>query len=113
MTVLGGQTVTLTTVTTSGDPGYLGIKSETRTSVTVAGCRGRVLSSEEMDTATDIATEVWKFTLPPVSAALAAQPTGELVYGGRVFQIDGPPMPKFDLHGQIHHVTIMGKRQAG
>lgn len=109
----GGQTVTLTTVTVSGNPGYLGIKAETRSSVTVSGCRGRVMSVDEVDAATDVATEIWKFTLPPVSAALGASPTGELTYGGRVFQMDGPPAPKFDIGGQIHHVTIMAKRQAG
>lgn len=109
----GGQSVTITTVGTTGNPGFLGVKTETRSSVTVSGCRGRVMSVDEIDTATDIATEIWKFTLPPVAAALNASPTGEISYGGRVFQIDGPPAPKFDLDGQVHHVTIMAKRQAG
>lgn len=109
----GGQNVVITTVAVAGDPGYLGLKTETRSSVTVSGCRGRVMSVNEVDAATDVATEVWKFTLPPVAAALTAQPTGEITYAGRVFQIDGPPQPKFDMGGQIHHVTIMAKRQAG
>lgn len=109
----GGQTVVLTTVTTSGEPGYLGLKTQVRTDVTISGCRGRVVSSSEIDAQTDTATELWKFTVPPVAAALSAGPTGELTYQGRVFQIDGQPIPKYDMAGQIHHVTIMAKRQAG
>jgi hypothetical protein len=109
----GGHTIVLTTVTTSGEPGYLGLQSETRTNVTVGGCHGRVLSTAEVDAQTDTTSEVWKWTVPPVAAALAAKPADELTYQGRVFQIDGPPMPKCDIDGTPHHVTLLAKRQAG
>lgn len=113
MTVFGDQTIVLTTVSTSGEPGYLGLATQVRTDVTIAGCHGRVLSTAEVDAQTDTATEIWKWTVPPVAAALAAKPSGELTYQGRVFQIDGPVMPKTDTAGQVHHVTILAKRQAG
>jgi len=121
--VFGGQTVKIGTVTRTGDPGYLGLKTELRTDVTVTGCRGRVLTAAETaEMQTDVATEIWKWTLPPVAAALAAASTGELVYDGTanpartatsVYQIDGPIQPKRDLDGTLHHVTLMCKRQAG
>ena len=120
---LGGQTVKLGVVAQSGAPGYLGMKAETRTDVTVTGCRGRVLSSTEApEQQTDVAVEVWKWTLPPAAAAAAATSTGELVYDGTsspartatsVFQIDGPILPKYNMDGTLHHVTILAKRQAG
>ena len=119
----GGQTVKLGVVTSTGAPGFLGMKAETRTDVTVTGCRGRVMTaSETPEQQTDVATEIWKWTLPPVAAAAAATSTGELVYDGTaapertatsVFQIDGPILPKFDMDGTLHHVTLMAKRQAG
>lgn len=121
--VFGGQTIKLATVTQTGQPGFLGLKAETRTDVTVAGCRGRVLSVDETgEPQTDVATEVWKWTLPPAAAAVASRSTGELVYDGTanpartatsVFRIDGPPQPKFAMDGTVHHVTIMAKRQVG
>lgn len=123
MTYLGGQTIKLGTVSTGGAPGYLGMKTETRTDVTVTGCRGRVLTAAEAaELTTDIATEIWKWTLPPSATALAATATGEVVYDGTaaparsatsVFEIDGPIQPKFNMDGTVHHVTLMCKRQAG
>lgn len=121
--MLGSQTVKLSVIAQSGAPGYLGMKSETRTDVTVTGCRGRVLSAQETaELQTDVASEIWKWTLPPEAAAATARSTGELVYDGTanpvrtatsVFQIDGPIRPKYDMDGTLHHVTLMAKRQAG
>lgn len=121
--MLGKQTVKLGVVTSTGAPGFLGIKAESRTDVTVSGCRGRVLTADETaELQADVATEVWKWTLPPESAAATAKSTGELVYDGTatpartaasVFQIDGPIQPKYNMDGTLHHVTLMAKRQAG
>lgn len=121
--MLGAQTIKLGVVAQSGAAGYLGMKTETRTDVIVTGCRGRVLSADETaEMQTDVATEIWKWTLPPAAAAATATSTGELVYDGTVdpartatsvFQIDGPIQPKYDMDGTLHHVTILAKRQAG
>lgn len=123
MTYLGRQTVKIATVAQSGAPGFLGMKTETRTDVTVSNCRGRVLSaSETAELQQNIATEIWKWTLPPVAAAIAAKSTGELVYDGTaspartassVWQIDGPIQPKYNMDGSLHHVTLLARRQAG
>jgi len=124
MTYLGRQTVKIGTVTQGGTPGFLGMTTETRVDVVVTGCRGRVLSASEtaeLQTG-DIATEIWKWTLPPVAAASGAVSTGELVYDGTaspartstsVYQIDGPIQPKYNLDGTLHHVTLMVRKQAG
>ena len=122
----GGQTVAFVTVTRGDTPGYLGLAVESRTAVTVSGCRFRPMpSTEQPEGATDVASEMWKCTAPPEAAALAAQSTGELIYDGTttptipdaadstVFRIFGPAVPKYDRDGQIHHVTIMAKRWAG
>lgn len=108
----GGQTVTFVTVTETGQPGFLGVKEKQRSEVSVAGCHFRPFKTAEVVTETDIATEVWKCTAPPEAAVLAAKSTGEVKHNGLTFQIDGQIQPKYDLSGQIEHVTIFCKRQA-
>lgn len=110
----GGQSVTFVAVAESGDPGYLGLKTKTRTDTAVAGCRFRpATSAETPDGQTDVATGVWKCTAPPAAAVLAAKPGGEVKVGGVTYQIDGPIMPKYAMDGTVHHVTVMCKRQVG
>lgn len=121
----GGQTVGIVTVTGTGSPGYLGLKTQTRSVTLVSGVHFRPFNATETpQTQTDVAVEVWKLTAPPDTAALAAKSTGEIVYDGtdnptynpadlsNVFQIDGSIMPKYD-DATVHHVTIMCKRQHG
>ena len=95
-----------------GTPGYLGLAVESRSSDTVFGCHFRPVSASETPEGTnDVATEVWKLTAPPVSAALNAHAGDELSYDDMTFQIVGPVMPKYNLDGTVHHVTVMAKRQ--
>lgn len=109
----GGQTVTFVAVSETGDPGYLGLKTKTRTETAVTGCQFQSVSvSETPDGATDVATGVWRCVAPPVAAVLAAKPGGELKFDGVTYQIDGPIMPRYNRAG-LHHVTIMCKRQVG
>ncbi|BBU22158.1 hypothetical protein AWC32_21580 [Mycobacterium xenopi] len=110
----GGQTVTFVTLTDSGNPNRLGMKPQTSTEVPVAGCLFRPLSVKEVvGVNTDIATEIWKCTAPPVPAALAAKASGQLQVDGETYEIMGDPKPHPDLSGAIHHVTIMCQKQAG
>uniref|UniRef100_UPI003C30EB7C Head closure protein n=1 Tax=Mycolicibacterium phage Mycofy1 TaxID=3349809 RepID=UPI003C30EB7C len=126
----GGQVVALVSVAETGVPGWGGLKAKARTTTRQPGVHFRPASSTETpDGQTNVATEVWKLTAPPTAAVLAAKPGGELVYDGTehpesldldsaagraaTFRVDGPIMPKYDLAGQVHHVTIMCKRQAG
>lgn len=109
----GDQAVKIVTVAETGSPGYLGVKSKSRTEIEVTDCHFRPVGvSETPDAETNVATEVWKLTAPPVAAVLAAKPNGELIYDGKTFKIDGPVMPKYDF-GALHHVTVMCKRALG
>lgn len=111
MTTFGGQAVEFVTVS-RGTAGYLGLGRESRNSDTVFGCHFRPVNSiETPEGATDVATEVWKCTAPPVAAPLAATAGDELKWDGNTFQIVGPVQPKYNLDGTVHHVTIMAKRQ--
>jgi len=109
----GGQAVTFITVTRSNTPGYLGIGATSRSDNTVFGCHFRPVSASETaeNSAYDVATEIWKLTAPPEAGVLATASTGELTYDDMTFQITGPVMPKYNLDGTVHHVTIMAKRQ--
>lgn len=124
--MFGGQSVGFVAVTKGGEPGYLGVITPTRSLTVVSGCHFRPVSvSEEPVGATDVASEIWKLTGPPDVLTLATSP-GELIYDGTadpelpddpndpsVFAIVGPPAPKYDLDGVLHHVTVLAKRQAG
>ena len=126
----GDQVVAFVAVSQAGAPGWGGLKTKTRTATRLAGCHFRPVSSDETPvTQTDVTTEVWKLTAPPDAVVLAAKGNDELVYDGSqhpelldldadstrqfVFQIDGQRMPKFDLDGSVHHVTVFAKRQVG
>lgn len=119
----GGQTVALVAIAATGSPGYQGIKATSRTKTVVSGVHFRPFQTlETPDTETDVATELWKLTAPPETAALVAKSTGELLYDGtddpadvkaNRFAITGPVQPKSGLGAKVHHVTIMCKRQVG
>lgn len=116
--MFGNQTVGIVTVTQTGSPGYLGIKDTSEATVSVGGCRFREARQpyspiETPEQSTNVVIERWKLTAPPEAGALAAQSTGELVYNGESFKIDGPAIPKFDMNGTVHHVTIFCTRQLG
>lgn len=119
----GRQTVGFVTVTSTGAPGYLGLRGESHEVVLMHGVRFRPLRADEMTGQTDLSTEVWKLTAPSQATVLAAKSTGEILYDGtdspawddddssNRFQIDGPKQPKPGMLGGVHHVTIMCKRQ--
>ncbi len=123
MSEFGGQTVTFVSVASTGQPGYLGVKSYAApVESAVSGCRFRPLSpspgsavgsipTETPDGATNTSREVWKLTAPPVSVVLNATSEGEVVYDGVRFQIVGPVQPKRDMDGVLHHVTVMCRKQ--
>ncbi len=108
---LGTQTVTFVTIT-QGPVDPNGIPAEIRTETPVQGCLFRPLRVDEKVGLTDnIATEVWKATCPPVTAAVAASVVGELKHNGSTYQQVGAPQPYRDLSGVLDHVTVMCRRQ--
>lgn len=116
----GGQTVVLVLKSRSGAKDRFGQAGIQRQLLPVPGCRFRPVSVTEQETLTDVATGVWKATLPPVSGALSVQADDELLFDGtptpadtaaNLFFVDGTIMPKYDSDGALHHITIMCRRQ--
>lgn len=111
---VGGQTVGFVTVDRVGDPGYLGLVAKTTTVVPFTGVSFQSVSAAETpEGQTDVTTERWQLVAPPSAEPLAVRSTGELIYDGDTFQVDGPISPRHDLSGTRSHVMIMYKRQAG
>lgn len=120
---LGNQTVGFVSISSVGEPGYLGVKQKSRVLSLVHGGQFQPASvSEDPDAETNTATEIWLYTGPPSAVTLAAKSTGELVYDGtdspedlegNRFRIEGPVQPEHDFSGQVDHVLITCKRQAG
>lgn len=106
----GGQTVTFVTIT-DGTKDRLGIPAQVRTPVDVPGCRFRPLTAEEAVALTDVATEVWKCTAPPVAAVLAAKAIDEVKHNGITYQVVGAVKPYNDLSDAVFKVTVMCKKQ--
>lgn len=106
---LGSQTVTFVTVT----PGTEGRfeRAPVRTRVNVRGCLFRPLVGSEAVTETDIITRPWECVAPPVAAAVNADATGELEYGGQTYQITSVE-PHPDFMRPVHHVTVTAQRQS-
>lgn len=109
--MFGGQTVTFVTIT-YGAPDRNGIPKETRTNVDVPGCRFRPLRTDEKVGLTDIASEVWKCTAPPVEAVLEASTVSELEYAGETYQLMGEVQPFNDMGSTVHKVTVLARKQS-
>jgi hypothetical protein len=107
---LGDQTVTFVAIT-YGPPDENGIPEEIRTETPVAGCLFRPLRSDEKAGVFEIATEVWKATCPPVTAALTASVNGELKHDGITYQTVAGAQPYRGLDGVVDHVVVMCRRQ--
>lgn len=109
MTALGGQTVTLRNFTSSGRDR---LNSPIRTAVdtVITNASMQPVSTSETVTLTDVATDLWKCFLPPVTAALAATTNSQIVYNGAVFEVLGA-RPGVDFAGQTDHILLDLKRQ--
>lgn len=106
---LGSQTLTLRSVVL-GAPGRQGIRAKTYVSTNVSGCLFRPLKSTEPTGGnTDVITQVFKATVPPVPVALAADETYELTYAGADYVITEVKHHP-DLSGAIHHVTLLCRK---
>lgn len=101
----GSQTVTLRSFANGVTRDRLNQLEQTPTDITVAGCLMRPYRPTEQVALTDVATEIWRCTTPPVEATLTATAAGVLLYQGDTYQITGvEPFP--DLSGAIDHVRI-------
>lgn len=109
--MFGDQTVTFVALVKTGEdrnnePIF------TRNEVAVTGCRFRPLRVNEKVGVTDIATEVWKCTAPPVAAVLNAEAISELKYLGETYQLLGEVSPFTDFSSVVHKVTVLAQKQS-
>jgi hypothetical protein len=108
--VFGDQTVTFVAIT-DGAKDRLGIPAEVATPVAVTGCRFRPFSVEETVNITDVATEMWKCTAPPVAAVLSAKSIDRLIHKNITYDLVGSIKPFNDASDQVYKVTVMCKKQ--
>lgn len=112
--IFGGQTITVVDYQDTDHLGALGTYERAEVTTDVPGCRHRPLPfSETAEGDTDVATENWKTTAPPVPAVLAAQADGVLRVDGVEYRIIGGPRVFTDLQGQPFKVTVVSRRVTG
>jgi hypothetical protein len=110
----GEQTIIFPTLAGTGTYSELGEEITTESQVSVPGCRHRPLSAQETPVSlTDVGTQIWKSTCPPVDAAVTAQTRGTLLVDGVVYEIVGGAQPFTDMSGVMFKVTILSKIQEG
>ena len=116
----GHVTVTLVLRTKGSTPGELGTYPLVDTPVNLPGCRHRPLTfKEKVEAAFDVATEVWRTTIPigEYSAALRAQiasstPIAKIRVGGIEYDIIGGIQIFDDFTGPFK-ATLHSKRHIG
>lgn len=101
---MGNDTVGFVTIAL-GDEDRLGVSEPEPSTVLVTGCRFRPLAATEVETDTDVVTEQWRCTAPPLAVVLAAKATGELTHGGETYRITGVK-PFTDERGRPYKVTV-------
>lgn len=114
----GVDTVTFVSFSDSATPGELGTYPQTETLTSAPGCRHRPLTFQEIhELGFDVATEVWKTTVPigEYSNALrvqimAMQPDDVIRVEGVEYQIIGGVRPFKDFTGWFK-ATIFSRRQ--
>lgn len=117
----GIDTVTFVSFVESGTPGALGTYAVTEQTVDAPNCRHRPLTFKETaELDTDIATELWKTTVPIGSysetlraAVMAARNTGVIRVDGVDYQIIGGVRPHDDMDIGPFKMTILSQRQIG
>jgi hypothetical protein len=105
----GNQTVIFVATTPGTVVGSLGEHTPGTVQVPVYNCRHRPLSDAETpEYLTNVATQVWKTTAPPVPAAINAAPTGQLIVNGITYRIVAGAQPFPDPQSnEIFKVTVL------
>lgn len=104
-----------------GPADELGHIAPTELRVDAPNCRHRTLSLKETaETEFDVATELWKSTIPigeypePLQQSLmATQPIDHIEVNGRSYQIIGGVRWHPDMDSRPFKVTIMSQKQTG
>ena len=117
----GLDVVTFVNYVESGSPGALGTYAVVEQTVDAPGCHHRPLTFKETaELDTDVATELWKTTVPIgeydttlLAAVLAAKNTGVIRVNGEDYQIIGGVRPHDDLDVGPFKMTILSQKQIG
>lgn len=116
----GVDTITLVSFTETGTPGALGTYAMTEVLTDVPGCRHRPLTFKETAEAdTDIATEMWKTTIPLfelsstlLAAVMATEAINQIRVDGVTYHIIGGVRPHKDFTDPFK-ATIISQKQTG
>lgn len=116
----GNDTVTVVARSDTGLPGRLGTYTQSETTTVLAGCHHRPLTfKEKVDIAFDVATEMWKTTIPiseysaEVRDAVLAIASDDVIrVNGKQYEIVGGVEP-FNDFTELFKVTIYSKKQTG
>lgn len=79
---------------------------------TVPGCHVEIQRVSEDTGLTTINNEVAWFFLPPTAVAKAISSTDLLRFGGRDYQVQGPPAVEYALDGDAVQVWCVGRWEA-
>jgi len=117
----GTKTITFVNYVEAGTPGALGTYAVSEVKVDAPNCRHRPLTFKETaELDTDVATELWKTTVPIgeygatlLAQVKAAMNTGVLRVDDVDYQIIGGVRPHDDMDGAPFKMTILSQRQIG
>lgn len=118
---LGGQTIKFKVFTASGTPDTLGNRPLVEANYSAPGSRHRPLTfSETAELQTDIATEMWRSTIPVGeyesslrNKVLSTPGDAVIEVNGQDYQIIGGVRHHVDMDGNPFKVTIVSKRDLG
>lgn len=116
----GNHVLTVVHRSDTGLPGKMGTYAQAEELKVAAGCHHRPLTfSEKVDIAYDVATEIWKTTIPiseyspEISDAILALTAGDAIrVDGRQYEVVGGIEPFSDFT-ELFKVTIYSKKQTG
>lgn len=120
----GGNTITFLHYTPGGEADELGEQSLTEESTAAPGCRHRPLTFKEMvELEFDIATEMWRSTIPigeyvtqnqtAYAAVMAVEPMDVINVDGEKYQVVGGVRSHPDMDGNPFKATIISTKHIG
>lgn len=111
-TLLGNQSVTVRIRTGTGARDGFGLKQESTVEQSVNGVSFMSLESSELDV-NRIAEERWILLAPAGSAVAAVKSTDEIIHGDDTYRMDGEVQRRYDIDGNVNHLSVVCRRWAG
>ncbi len=111
--MIGGDTITVVTVTETGEKDKLGVKITEDDSQDQVGCSVQRLSTNETNANVDRTITLRKVFADPTPLMLSLSTGDAIDYLGDRYQIDGDIDKETDLHGRIAFVQFVIRRAAG